>query len=146
MWVVEVVLLTDRDEAKRHNGRELRKSFHDTNIPEHKKKHSLNDYGNIPLKQNENRFNIPESKPLEEHKGDVFSLANKKEQEIKVKKGPYRYIDNTKYEGDKKDGKKEGKGTFLCKSLGILYYPTGERYEGDWIADKKDGRGNFVIK
>ena len=39
------------------------------------------------------------------------------------------------YDGEWKDGKKEGKG--------IMYWNNGERYEGDWKNDKIEGKGIY---
>ena len=40
-----------------------------------------------------------------------------------------------RYEGDIKNGKREGKG--------IEYYKNGDRYEGDYKNDKKEGKGIY---
>ena len=40
------------------------------------------------------------------------------------------------YEGDLKDGKREG--------LGVLVFANGDRYEGDWKNGKRHGRGILV--
>ena len=37
------------------------------------------------------------------------------------------------YEGETKNGKKEGKGKYI--------YNNGNRYEGDWKNDIKEGKG-----
>ena len=39
------------------------------------------------------------------------------------------YNDGSRYEGDWKNDKKQGKG--------IIFYNNGSRYEGDWKNDKK---------
>jgi hypothetical protein len=43
------------------------------------------------------------------------------------------YNTGEEYEGDWKNGMREGQGN--------MQYPNAERYEGDWIADKKEGLG-----
>ena len=43
------------------------------------------------------------------------------------------YNDVDKYEGEWKNGLKEGKG--------IMYYNDGRRYKGDWKNDLKEGKG-----
>lgn len=48
------------------------------------------------------------------------------------------FISGDKYEGQFKDKKKHGKGTY--------YYPDGDIYEGEWKNDKKDGYGVFKDK
>jgi len=34
-----------------------------------------------------------------------------------------------------------GRGNNKVKSIGVLYYNTGERYEGEWEDNKKNGHG-----
>lgn len=48
------------------------------------------------------------------------------------------YPDGTRYEGDKKEDKKHGRGTF--------WYLDGGYYEGQWREDKLAGRGNMYNK
>jgi len=43
------------------------------------------------------------------------------------------YNNGDRYDGDWKNGKKEGKG--------IYYYNNGNRYEGDWKNDLREGKG-----
>ena len=43
------------------------------------------------------------------------------------------YENGDKYEGDWKNGLKEGKG--------VYYYKNGNRYEGDYQNDKREGKG-----
>ena len=43
-----------------------------------------------------------------------------------------------RYEGDWKNGIKEGKG--------IYYWENGDRFEGNWINDNKDGKGIMFYK
>ena len=45
------------------------------------------------------------------------------------------YYDNGRYEGDVKNGKREGKG--------IMYWNDGERYEGDYKNNKREGKGIY---
>ena len=47
------------------------------------------------------------------------------------------YYDYGRYEGEVKNGKKEGKG--------IEYYNNGDRYEGDFKNDKYDGKGIYYF-
>ena len=45
-------------------------------------------------------------------------------------------IGGEKYEGEWKDGKKHGEGTY--------YYPLGNTYIGDWGDDKRNGKGTYI--
>jgi len=47
------------------------------------------------------------------------------------------YYDNGRYEGEVKNGKKEGKG--------IEYYNNGDRYEGEFKNSKKEGKGIYYF-
>ena len=52
--------------------------------------------------------------------------------------GTYYFPSGNRYEGEWKDKKKNGQGTY--------YLSNGERqYEGEWKDDKKDGRGTLFI-
>ena len=68
------------------------------------------------------------------------------------------YPDGNKYEGEIKNGKKEGKGILYYNNgdkydgffkddkreiNGILYYKNGNKYEGEFKNDKKNGKGIF---
>lgn len=44
-------------------------------------------------------------------------------------------ISVTRYEGEFKDGFREGKGVFI--------WPDGERYEGEFVKSKRQGRGVY---
>ncbi|TPB26533.1 hypothetical protein DIJ63_39055, partial [Burkholderia pseudomallei] len=46
------------------------------------------------------------------------------------------YKDNSVYEGEYKDGKKSGVGTYTCESY---------RYIGEWKDDKKSGIGTYYL-
>ena len=48
-------------------------------------------------------------------------------------KGVFYFKDRSRYEGNWKNGVKEGKGTY--------YYSDGKKYEGDWKNDKMEGTG-----
>ena len=50
-------------------------------------------------------------------------------------KGIYYHNNGDRYEGDWRNGKQEGKG--------IYYYNSGSRYEGDWRNGKKEGKGIY---
>ncbi len=62
-----------------------------------------------------------------------FSKNGKKEG-----KGTFIYVNGDKYEGDYKDGKRSGQG--------IYYYANGNRYEGKYVDKKKQGKGIFFYK
>ena len=70
----------------------------------------------------------------EEYKGEL--------KEFKIFKfhgnGKYVYKNGDIYEGEWKNGKKEGKGT-LC-------YSNGDKYEGEWKRGKREGKGIFYYK
>ncbi len=46
------------------------------------------------------------------------------------------YPDGSRYEGEMKDGKREGEGTWAK--------PDGTKYSGQWKGDKPDGLGTFI--
>ena len=50
-------------------------------------------------------------------------------------KGIYYFNNGNRYEGDYRNDNKEGKGVF--------YYNSGDRYEGDWRNGKRDGKGIY---
>ena len=47
----------------------------------------------------------------------------------------FYYKSGSRYEGDWRNGNKEGKG--------IYYYIDGDRYEGDWRNDNMEGNGIY---
>ena len=49
-----------------------------------------------------------------------------------------------KYDGEWKNGKKNGKGK-VYSNVGIYYYIDGSQYDGYWVEDKKNGQGCFII-
>ena len=65
-------------------------------------------------------------------KNYMKEISRKIKEKVKV-----YYNNGDRYEGDWRNGKKEGKG--------IYYYNNGDRYEGDWRNDKKDGKGIFYL-
>ena len=57
----------------------------------------------------------------------------------KKEKGIIKYENGGYYEGEKQNGKRQGKGK--------EYYENGEiKYDGDWNNDLQDGNGKFVEK
>ena len=69
-----------------------------------------------------------------------------------------RSFNNSKYIGELKKGKKEGKGVLLLNNGnryegdfknnirdGICYYASGNMYEGDYKNNKKEGKGVFYF-
>ncbi len=48
-------------------------------------------------------------------------------------KGIMKFALGDKYDGNWRDGFKDGKGTY--------WYPNGNRYDGNWKNNKKDGKG-----
>ena len=70
------------------------------------------------------------------------------------------FYDKGKYEGNIKDGNKEGKGIFYYKNgnkydgewkdnkkngKGIMYYSNGNKYEGDWVNNDREGKGTLDL-
>lgn len=50
--------------------------------------------------------------------------------------GVYTWVDGTKYDGQWKEGKREGVGTVI--------WPDGRRYDGEYKDGKMEGRGTFT--
>ena len=50
-------------------------------------------------------------------------------------RGEMKKVSVDKYEGQFKDGKRHGQGTF--------YYANGDKYEGQFRDDKRNGRGTY---
>lgn len=50
------------------------------------------------------------------------------------------------YEGDWKQGIKEGNGSFSKLLLGIFHYENGDKYDGQWSKDKMNGHGVMSYK
>lgn len=44
-----------------------------------------------------------------------------------------KYNDGSTYDGEWKDGKRNGQG--------VMKYPSGQQYDGEWKNGKKHGRG-----
>ncbi len=74
--------------------------------------------------------------------------------------GELTFSNGSKYIGEFKDGKKEGRGTYVTKremyvgewkndaknGYGVQYESDGSRYEGIFMHDKTNGRGVFTYK
>ncbi len=76
--------------------------------------------------------------------------------------GVYLYNDGNKYDGDWKNGKKNGTGTQVFKKKKEKYdgkwhndkkhgkgkytYKNGEVYDGDWVNDHRNGKGTYSYK
>ncbi len=56
----------------------------------------------------------------------------------KVKSVSEAYPDGSRYEGEKKEEKKHGKGKY--------WLVDGSYYEGEWRADRMEGRGSMFNK
>ena len=59
--------------------------------------------------------------------------------------GTYYYMNGDRYNGNWKNGKRDGKGKQNNNIIGILYYSNKERYEGEFINDIIEGRGCLHI-
>lgn len=55
--------------------------------------------------------------------------------------GKYTYANGDVYEGQWKNGKKDGKGKDGYKVIGTMNYANGDKYDGQWKDDKKSGLG-----
>jgi len=51
-------------------------------------------------------------------------------------RGAYKFADGSSYEGEFKDNQREGRGVFK--------WSDGRVYDGEWVAGKKEGRGKFT--
>lgn len=60
--------------------------------------------------------------------------------------GVFYYNNGRRYEGDWKDGKRNGKGNLQSKSIGILYFNNGNWYDGEWKSNNRDGLGIGWVK
>ena len=85
---------------------------------------------------------------------DIHQLNNDINNNISIQ----NYFSGERYEGELKNGKREGKGVFYFKDRsryegnrkngvkegkGIIYFNSGSRYEGDCINDFMEGKGIF---
>jgi hypothetical protein len=64
-----------------------------------------------------------------------FNKIIKEYLDIIVEKKNFIYPFGDKYEGEWKEGKKHGKGTYS--------FASGSKYEGEWEEDKKHGKGTY---
>ena len=75
--------------------------------------------------------------------------------------GIYTWNDGTRYEGNFRDGKREGEGVYYYATgakyigsqsgdgrhgWGTYYYPTGSKFVGEWVNELKDGKGTMFAK
>ena len=85
---------------------------------------------------------------------DIHQLNNDINNNISIQ----NYFSGERYEGELKNGKREGRGVFYFKDRsryegdwkngvkegkGIIYFNSGSRYEGDCINDFMEGKGIF---
>ena len=87
-----------------------------------------------------NMFNFMQNNKIEKDlKGEVIHviMCVYKINEVYDEEPIYiQYYDNGRYEGEMKDGKREGKGKF--------YFITGDVYEGEFKNNQKNGKGKYV--
>ena len=99
----------------------------------------LNDNMNEKFKNLENNINNNSNKNNTiisiKHYDNGERYEGEMKNGIREGKGTYYYNNSNRYRGDWKNGMKEGKG--------IFYYNDGERYEGDFKNDIKEGKGIF---
>lgn len=65
----------------------------------------------------------------------------RKRYDVIGKLGILNYSNGDKYDGDLKDGKKNGRGKSEIIIIGTMNFANGDKYEGDWVDDKKEGTG-----
>lgn len=53
------------------------------------------------------------------------------------------YSNGDKYNGNWKDGKKDGTGTIFLYRVGEYCYANGDKYNGEWQDDGISGKGNY---
>lgn len=92
----------------------------------------------------------------------TFDCATKttKNYETKIEYRTFIYTNGDKYEGQLKDGKRDGIGTYIfangCKyvgdwkndikdGVGSIFYINGDIYSGQWRKDKREGQGTYVF-
>ena len=72
---------------------------------------------------------------LEKEYDNEIEDINNSNKRYSLNNGIYYYNDGSRYVGEFKNGKRDGKG--------IYYYHTGNSYEGDWKDDKREGKGVY---
>jgi len=75
--------------------------------------------------------------------------------------GVYTWNDGIRYEGNFREGKRDGEGVYYYASgakyigsqsndgrhgWGTYYYPTGSKFVGEWVSELKDGKGTMFAK
>ena len=95
----------------------------------------------VEVKKNKDS-KIADNISKENYESNVDNISkqnNDNEINDKKEKGIIKYENGDYYEGEKQNGKRQGKG--------IEYYENGEiKYDGDWNNDLQDGNGKFVEK
>lgn len=59
--------------------------------------------------------------------------------------GVLNFISGDKYDGEWKDGTRDGFGSY-CINIGVFYYANGNKYDGEWKNGNFDGIGINVCK
>lgn len=78
----------------------------------------------------------PELRQRGQVRGRVGERQNQRERYGAATLGVYQYSDRTKFDGQWKQGAKEGKGAYV--------YRNGDRYEGEWREGEVEKKGKGV--
>ena len=100
------------------------------------------DFSSLYQKINEFQSNNNKTSQNKELKFDEGKYIGQVVNNLQEGIGTFYYTSDSIYEGEWKNGKKEGKGKFYCNKEPF----DGDRYEGNWKNDKQDGKGTYFFK
>lgn len=77
----------------------------------------------------------------------VIGLTTSIMEEVRSKSdeiGTMEYPNGEKYEGDWKDGKRNGKGILCLNLLGTYFLNNGDKYDADWVDDVPSDKSKMI--